>query len=405
MKHFSKVIKLSVLFFVFLTLLTFSVSAKNEVYEKLCNNKGGIMSVSHRGDAVSYPENSLEAVLSASKKGADMVSVSVQKSADGVFVLCEKGDLSSFCSTKETNLSKLDYKALSKISYYETDGSVSKCKITSLEKALKALRGKSILVLDNAWEYRNELEEFARENQAFQNIILRTDEKSKNIKKWKEETNSSLNVLGIYDGGIIFFALSHISNLKDESVVQYQSKNYFNEMYKSLVTRNFSNENNPRALSPMYHADLCGQRTDCDTGWNEMINRGFSVIETNCIEELVYYIERTEKVRDALQKLCEKGEKVDISLYSSASEKNFSKAFVEAKEILKNPNTSLEKLQGSYSLLSQTMKNLTFGTHEDDQRGNLNVTPLKVFFVIVFGSLILLGEIYVYKKQKRKLKG
>ena len=360
------------------------------------------MSVSHRGNTVLYPENSLEAVLSASETGADMISVSVRMSKDGVLVLCEEGDLSSYCVTDYKDVSELTCKELEKISYYETSGQTSVCKIVTLEKAVKKLGGKSILVLDNAWEYRNEIDSFCKVKDAYEMVMLRTEESAKSIKEWKNETGSSLSVIGVRDGGVIFTSVSHIEILKDEILVQYQSKNYFNEMFKSFVTKRFSSEGYPRAIAPMYNRDLCGQRTDSDTGWNEMINRGFSVIETNCIEELENYISRTEKVRSDLEVLCEKADKVDKNLYSTGSEKNFSKALDEAKNVLsKERNPSLEALQSVYSLLSETMKNLTFGTHEDDQRGNLNITAGKTAAAVIFGLIILSGEIYVYRKQKK----
>lgn len=402
MKRFFKILNISILLYILLSFCCFSVNAKEDMYGKLADNKGGIMSVSHRGDTASFPENSLEAVLSASEKGADMISVSVRKSKDGVLVLCEKGVLSSFCKTDNQDASELTFDELKEISYYETDGSVSVSKIASLEEAFARLDGKSILVLDNAWEYRDEINSFCKENDAFEKVMLRTDEKAKAVKEWKDETKSQLAVIGVRDGGVIFTSVSHIETLKDEILVQYQSKNYFNEMFKSFVTKRFSKEGYPRAISPMYNTDLCGQRTDSDTGWNEMINRGFSVIETNCIEELENYISRIDEVKENLASLLEKAENVNILLYSSGSEKNFSKAFSDARAVYADNNASLENLQSSYSLLAEAMKNLTFGTHEDDQRGNLNVTAGKVIATLVFGSLILAGEIYVYKKQKRK---
>lgn len=404
MKRFFGVFKISLVLCVLLSLFSFSASAKEDIYVRLSDNKGGIISMSHRGDTVSFPENSLEAVLSAADKGADMISVSVRKSSDGVLVLCEKGDLTSFCKIGSATAEDNTYEVLKSALLYETDGSVSESTIVSLKETVRRLRGKSVLVLDNAWEYRNEIDKFCKENDAYERVMLRTEEKAKNIKEWKEETGSALSVIGVRDGGVIFTSVSHIETLKDEVLVQYQSKNYFNEMFKGFVTKRFSAEGYPRAIAPMYNADLCGQRTDSDTGWNEMINRGFSVIETNCIEELENYISRTEEVKTKLGALLKKAENVNILLYSTGSEKNFSKAFAGAKEIYADNNASLESLQQGYSLLSETMKNLTFGTHEDDQKGSLNITAGKVIAAVVFGSLILAGEIYVYKKQKRKNK-
>ena len=62
---------------------------------------------------------------------------------------------------------------------------------------------------------------------------------SVDIKEWKNENGSALSVIGVRDGGVIFTSVSHIETLKDEPLVQYQSKNYFNEMFKSFVTKRF----------------------------------------------------------------------------------------------------------------------------------------------------------------------
>lgn len=400
MKFFSKITCFFVALFILSAMFVLpSAAADIDVYEKLYDNKGGVMSISHRGDTVSYPENSLEAVLSACNKGADMISVSVRLSKDGELILAESGDLSSFCKTYYKDASQLTAKELQKISLYETDASVSGCKVATLEEVLKKLKGKSLLILDNSWEYRNEILSFCTENEAEDKVIIRTDASSKEIALWLSETGAKVAVIGIYDGAIIWSANSHLTTLSEsgQPAVQYQSKNYFNEMYQNFTSKRYSSAENARAVAPMYDKDLCGQREDNETGWDEMINRGFSVIETNCIEGLENYISESEKCLNDLEALIEKGERVDKSLYSTVSANNFSDALKNAKQASENKNTSLGVLRESYSKLAETMKNLTFGGFEDTQRGNLNVTAGKVAAVIIFGSLLLAGEIYVCK--------
>ena len=383
------------------TSLTF---AKNDVSALVSDNRGGILSVSHRGDTEHYPENSLDAVLSASEKGASMISVSVRMSKDGVPVLCEEGEIFAYCDTDLKSTNDASFTELSEIPYYETDGAVSECKIVSLEKAVKKLRGKSILILDNAWEYRNEIVKFCDENGAFDKVIIRCDESAKDIVSFIEETENRISVIGIYDGAVVMNAISHLNKLSSasQSIVQYESKNYFNEMYKNFTAKRFSAEGKARALAPMYDKDLCGQRDDNVSGWDEMIKRGFSVIETNNIEGLVKYIDECEEEKAVLEALEEKAGKVDISLYSSGSARNFTDAVTLCENVLSDGNASLGEIQVAKSQLVQSMKMLTFGEVEDTQRGNLNVTPVKVICTVVFGGLILAGEIYVVKKQKKE---
>ena len=378
--------------------------AKNDVSALVSDNRGGILSVSHRGDTEHYPENSLDAVLSASEKGASMISVSVRMSKDGVPVLCEEGELFAYCDTDLKSTNDASFTELSEIPYYETDGAVSECKIVSLEKAVKKLRGKSILILDNAWEYRNEIVKFCDENGAFDKVIIRCDESAKDIVSFIEETENRISVIGIYDGAVVMNAISHLNKLSSasQSIVQYESKNYFNEMYKNFTAKRFSAKGKARALAPMYDKDLCGQRDDNVSGWDEMIKRGFSVIETNNIEGLVKYIDECEEEKAALEALEEKAGKVDISLYSSGSARNFTDAVTLCENVLSDGNASLGEIQVAKSQLVQSMKMLTFGEVEDTQRGNLNVTPVKVICTVVFGGLILAGEIYVVKKQKKE---
>ena len=57
--------------------------------EKIQNNRQGLIAVSYRGDTENYPENSIEAILSAKEIGADMVSVGVQQTKD-LLILAEK---------------------------------------------------------------------------------------------------------------------------------------------------------------------------------------------------------------------------------------------------------------------------------------------------------------------------
>ena len=84
---------------------TFAIGT-DDISAKISDNNGGILSISYRGDTASFPKNSLEAIRSAEKSGADMVSVSVAMTKDGVIVLSEN---------EENNISNLTFEEAEKL--------------------------------------------------------------------------------------------------------------------------------------------------------------------------------------------------------------------------------------------------------------------------------------------------
>lgn len=379
-------------------------SAEDTAHDKITSDSG-ILSVSHRGNTAVYPENSLEAVKSAEKIGADLVSVSVGKTSDGVLVLCEQGvELSDICNCGVSDIGEISFAELSKLRLYGNDGTLSDCKIATLEEAVNAL-DKSVLILDNAWDYRDEIYASVKKSDKEKLVMLRTDASSKKIAEWTA-ANPGLFVIGVYKANIVFNAVSHFNRLSGsgQPLVQYQSKNYFNVSFNSSVTRLFSGKKGTRAMAPMYSPDLCGQREDNCVGWDEMIERGFSAIETNCIESLVNYIENREKARDSLASLAERAKKTDTALFSSVSAKNLRAALTKAQAVMNDKRSSLGEAQKAFSLLNESMKKLTFQASSDVQKGSLNVTAGKIIAAVVVGAALLAGEIYVHKMHKPRRK-
>ncbi len=373
-----------------------------ETNAKISDNNGGILAVSFRGDTAVYPKNSLEAIESAENQGADMVSVSVGKTKDGVLVLAEKGDFSAVCKTDETEIGNLTFDEVQELEMLGNDGAVTNCKIVSLEKVLQRKNAKAVLILDNAWENRDEVLALCKKLGATDKVLLRVKTSAKKINEWKNG-EEKLGVIGVYGGNIVFNAISHLNKLSEngEKLVQYQSKNYFNVMYDKFTAKRFSNGDNARALAPMYSKDLCGQREDNVSGWDEIVKRGFSVIETNDIGGLSDYIQSTKEESEKLIALFEKAKKVDTSVYTSVSVKNLDSAIKLAEACLESKNTSLGEIQSAFSSLAESLNNLTKGTQSDTQRGSLNITAGKILAVIVFGSLLVLGEIYLIKMRKK----
>lgn len=394
--------KVFVLLTVVVLTFSFALPCFASSAEDLQKGEKMLMSVSYRGDTASYPENSLEAIRSAEKIGADMVSVGVQKTADGVYVLSEDETMANFCNAPYGRVAEITYSQLKNYNLYDNSGNLTKYEIATLSQAMKKAKD-IILILDVSWEEREGIYELILAEDALSRVFIRTKESARTVRDWVESKTEKPVVIAVYDGNIVFNEISHFNIVSDLGMplVQYQSKNYFNVMYGEFVYKRFFFENAPKVIAPMYDADLCGQRGDCESYWSELIEKGFSVIETNNISSLVSYIESVEEEKEELLTLAEKASNIDLSPYSQICRDNLKVSLEEAKAAVSGI-VSLDRVQQSRSALLLAMNELNIKEGEDSQVGALNITAGKVIAAIIVGIFILAAQVYVHKMQKEK---
>lgn len=212
MNKSSKLVSLVTSLIVIMFLLNFPVYAKTVEKKQMLRNNSSVMVMSHRGDESLFPSNSLEAVLSAyQNEGADMVSVSVRKTSDDVLVVCDDMPLYNICETDKTDISDYTYDEIKNLKLYRYNEEVSDFNIPKLETLIETAADEFILVIDNAWEFRDEIYEICGRLNKIESVMLRTDESSKQVTKWIDSKGENpMDVIGIYDGNIIFNAISHI---------------------------------------------------------------------------------------------------------------------------------------------------------------------------------------------------
>ncbi len=347
-------------------IFLFTANAVNE------KEHSGLMCISHRGDSAEFESNSLDAVVSAFNKGADFVSVNIRKTADGRFVLCDEN---------------------------ETEASGDE-----LSVVLGMIGKEDVLILDFDPALKDEIYAFIKTNQALSSVIFRINDSAKNIKAWVKDKDD-IQVMGVYDSFVVFTAAQHIKTLSKSGMgfVQYQSKNYFNEMFGSFVSKAIFSSS-AKAVAATYDPDLCGQRRDSEDGWNELIKTGFSVIETNNIDAFARYIASNENSRVELENIYNKAVAVNTEKYNTVSRDNLADAIAMAEQLLNRDFASSDELQSAASSVALALENLAFKTGEDTQKGALNITAGKIIAAVLVGAAILAAQVYTYKMQKSKKK-
>ena len=399
--------KIKIISYILLLCLMLSVTAvpafgaAEEVRGIMADSAGRVVAVSHRGDTVLYPANSLEAIKAASENGADAVSVAVNKTSDGKFVLCEDVTLSNVCETTSASLGDISLDELKKCRLYNCYGEPTEIYPVSLGEALEALDGSTYLILDIKYEDMEAVCRILEEYGAYSYVSLRCRVKVSEIKSF---SSLEADVIGVYTGNIVWNSIGHINKLSEAGMMmaEYRTKNYFNVCYGTFVGDNFSAEGKARAVAAAYDPDLCGKRTDDTNGWNELIKNGFTVIETNNAASLSEYINTSETVRESLAALTDKVKKTDFSAYSEVSRKNISAALSFAEEVLEGRAKSLAEYEKAYSSLAQSLNSKMIADGKEQAKGALNITAGKVIAAIAIGAAFIAVQIFIERLKKEK---
>ena len=384
--------RLFTIFAVFALLCCFAFCA-------LAANESGLVAVSFRGDTAEAPPNSIRAIEAAFDVGADWVSVSVQKTGDGRFVLLEDASLASQTDGADGTAADLDAAAVQALHYRNANGTVSADAVATLEDALAAAAGKGGLILDNAWDDRDELHSFLNTLTAGPDVCLRTSETARKALQWKRETGTRMFVLPVYKGNVVFNAIAHWNYLSTakQPLAQFQSKNYFNVFYQKFTDKRFRTAASTSALAPMYDPDLCGQRSDDAVGWDDLISRGFSAIETGNIRGLAAYVAQCDAAREALRTLSEQLDEERVSSKGSQLEK----LGVAAYWLLSDKRASLSQLQNIQSDIKTELRRQGPSGEKNAQKGSFNLTGGRIAVIVIFGALLLGFDVFVYKKKKK----
>lgn len=389
---------------IFTTVFSSSALSEKEIAAgKFYSTEQKLLCISHRGDTELYPENSLEGVKSALDKGADFVSVNLDKTADGVFYLCESESLGNVCNAPYESLSQMNSSEAGEYKLYDIFGKETEYKLTSLETLLEKTDSEDGIILDVKSEDKDAVYDILKKNDALYRVILRVEESASKLTEWAEGKEEKVNVIGVYGGNIIFSTISAMNNMTDAQMpaVQYQSKNYFNVAYGEFFTNRYITKEKVRAVAATYSPDLCGQRGDSSDGWNELIKKGYSVIETDNIEAFAEYRKETERLEKALNELYGRSLEAESDKYSQVSLDNLSKARKECEDLLSASVFSLDEAQKSYSQLLFALEDMKISSGEVDTRGALNVTAGKVIAAVLVGAALLAGQIFIYKMRRR----
>ncbi|NCC86348.1 MAG: glycerophosphodiester phosphodiesterase family protein [Clostridia bacterium] len=388
---------------------TSKMSAIDEIIFSFNNPNGRLMCVANKGNWRSFPENSLEGIQSCIDMGVDIVSVDIQRTKDGKFVLMSSDDLSRMCVLEDgrTATAKVSEETLEDIKefYFLRDSrgganaKSTKYKVPSLEEAISLCKENSMLMINNAWEYGDEVQSIVKSLEADEIVILRGATTAEDISAYIDRNGLPIShICGYYEGVVSSPAKKYVKDTmaSGAKIIQLSSPNSYSSLFKMSVLKKF--KDNGRAFVSTTSPELCGGREDLRSDWSDLAGRGFSVIETNYPQDLIKYISEIESYRSSLSALITQAQGINNSNYSKDSSKELKSALKDAEELSAIGSTSLEKIDVARYNLQQAIDSMTPRVeNESDGIG----TGTIVFIIIIALALLVLIAFVLLKSKKK----
>lgn len=394
---------LSLILFTALSVSSVIAADASDIASDFSDGKKNIICIAHRGDWHSFPENSAEAINAAAEY--DAVSVDVRLTADGKPVLMadEKVDRMSVDGEGKSvsgKVSSFTLAQLKELYLRESNGGTDKkkttCRIPELKEIYETAAGRTAVMLNVQENDFKTVYDYVKALGKLDETVFRINAKPKKIIELTRDLDG-VNVTGNYQGNIIFLATSAVKKYFAANIytIEMGSTNGNGVLYDNFLMKRFVGSK--RAMVSMVNG-RCGKRADNETGWDDLISRGYSVIETDFPAELTEYIRKAETAATDLEKNIDIYANTDLSPYTSETEKAFSSALSAAKKTL-DGRSSFSELTDARSALQSAHDSLKVGAKKNVAL-KFRFTPGRIIAIVLCAAAFTCGTLFLRSKRE-----
>lgn len=391
--------------------------AIDEIIMSYNNPNGRVLCVAKLGNPNLYPENSLEGIKSAIDVGADIVTVSVKKTKDDTFVLMSSDSLSKMCINKDDGTpakGKVSEKTLEELKseFYLLDGNggsnakATKYTVPTLEEVINTCKNDIMIMIDNGWEYAEEINVLARKLEACDMIIIRNAPTAADADAFIDKVGVPIcNISTSYgdetEGSAKEFVSASLNT--GAKVVELAAEKSYSSIFNVSLLNKFSNSG--RAFISTTESNLCGGRDDLIVDWADLIERGYSIIETDYPKELASYISEIESYRTELTSLIMQAQGLNSSKYTKETAKALNEALKQAEDLSGIGCVSLNQIDKARYDIQEALNDLTIKTGEEKSTLSTGLIILIVLLsIVILCALAILVLRIINKKKAAKKK-
>ncbi len=245
----------------------------------------------------------------------------------------------------------------------------------------------------------------AEKNDALDRLCLRFHAKSKAVKAWLDSRDKNVSVIGCYRGNIYFSAVNCIrayAGCTQTEAVQLQTKNPFGVVLHSTVTTEFA-KCGVKGMFSFADPTVSAGRMDCSQSWDDVIARGYTVIETAYPEDFAAYLAANTNERAKLIDCILEAQDASTQACPGNRVKEYDKALAQAKVLIKTGNNSVAEMTKARVRLDLAVRNLTVKDGKT-VKGDVAITPARIGAAVFGICFVVLLQIFFRSRWAKKEK-
>lgn len=234
-------------------------------------------------------------------------------------------------------------------------------------------------------------------------IVLRLHFGAKKASDWFNSKGGDFKIICAYTGNVYFSAVGLIARCAEDGLtdtVQLSSKNPYGVITHNTVLGQLDKKG-VRGMFSFADKSLSAGRTDDSRSWDDLISRGYSVIETRFPEDFAEYLKDNENLRAELVNALKTAEGTATEGCHKNRIKELDKAVSEARALLKDGSVSSLQAANAKSALYDAVRDLTL-RDKDTLRGDFAVTPARLGGAIFGVALVIGWQVYFSAHRKKK---
>lgn len=260
-----------------------------------------VLLMAHRGVAFgNIPCNSLQAFQIALNQGADIVELDVECSSDGVLFVQHPG-MEKVHLGLQDSIKNYPSSMVSNLRRFNCDMAPTEWTIVTLEDALLLLRGKCIVNIDKFWKNPKQIAELVRRLGMEDQVLIKTANRPgylEDVERYapdlpymmlvREEDHMHLELMR---RRINYIGVEALFSTDDAPVASCE---YLDRMHRDgkIVCCNAIVYDYREVLSSG-HTDDVSMVEDPERGWGWIADRGFDLIQTDCLLPCRQFLEAT----------------------------------------------------------------------------------------------------------------
>ncbi len=274
----------------------------------------------------------------------------------------------------------------------------------SLEAADKLVNDKAAIIIDaQSIDEADEKYELVQSLGIKSKHYYRVKASASKAVSWAHGKEKQPALIGLYTGNIYFSALSCINRFgKYEygSAVQLQTGNQDGVILHNSVTFMFD-KTNTRGMFSFINTAKSAKRTDSARSWDDLVARGYEIIETSYPADFAEYLIQNTAEREKLAQSVRNALSADTSSGKPNRIATYNDALETAKALLEDGSSAKYAMADARAVLDEAVKNIAV---DDGSKitGDFKITPARAAWALFGIALVLSWQIYFRKHWGKK---